>query len=66
MEIREVAFQHLSEDYWLLVALRTEVLRKPLGLEFSKEELHNEGEQSHFGIFENGKALACMITGTSS
>ena len=53
MEIRAV--QHLSDDYWLLVALRSEVLRKPLGLSFSDEELQSEGNQSHFGIFNNGK-----------
>lgn len=51
---------HDSKDYWSLVKLRSEILRKPLGLEFSKEELTLENNQLHFGIFEGNEALACM------
>jgi predicted GNAT family N-acyltransferase len=52
---------HNSKEYWELVRLRNEVLRKPLNLEFSKEELLSEDRQIHFGIFQNEKALACMV-----
>ncbi|MCB9256564.1 MAG: GNAT family N-acetyltransferase [Chitinophagales bacterium] len=51
---------HDSKDYWSLVKLRSEILRKPLGLEFSKEELALENKQLHFGIFEGEDPLACM------
>ena len=52
---------HNSEDYWELVRLRDEVLRKPLHLKFSQEELLAESNQIHFGIFQDKTALACMV-----
>lgn len=51
---------HDSKEYWSLVKLRSEILRKPLGLEFSKEELALENYQLHFGIFKENEAQACM------
>lgn len=59
MEIRKVA--HKSPDYEQLVKLRTEVLRIPLGLKFTQEELDNEDTQWHFGLFDNAEALACLV-----
>lgn len=52
---------HNSKEYWQLIELRTEILRKPLGLQFSDDELMTENQQLHFGVFENDKALACMV-----
>lgn len=52
---------HNSFEYWQLVELRSLVLRQPLNLVFSKEELAQEYQQLHFGIFENNKAIACMV-----
>ena len=40
LTIRQVA--HGSPDYWATVGLRDSVLRKPLGLGFSPEELQAE------------------------
>ncbi|MCD8528513.1 MAG: GNAT family N-acetyltransferase [Chitinophagales bacterium] len=59
VEIKQV--KHKSKAYWQLVNLRSDVLRKPLGLVFSKEELEQEDNQWHYGIFENKHAIACMI-----
>lgn len=52
---------HNSKEYWKLVHLRAEILRQPLNLKFTDEELLNERDQLHFGIFEENKALACMV-----
>jgi len=52
---------HNSKEYWELVALRSQILRKPLGIEFSKDELELEHSQWHFGIFIEGIAVACMV-----
>ena len=42
--------------------LREAVLRAPLGLSLSVEDLGGESEQLHFGLFdENGGLVACVI-----
>jgi predicted GNAT family N-acyltransferase len=52
---------HNSKDYWELVRLRDEILRKPLNFAFTKEELLAEDKQIHFGIFQDNIALVCMV-----
>ncbi len=52
---------HNSKEYWQLVTLRDQILRKPLGLKFSKEELALENSQWHYGIFIEGIPVACMV-----
>jgi len=44
----------------MALALRTEVLRKPLGLEFTVAELNKDKEDIHFGLFEGDKIIACL------
>lgn len=44
-----------------MVALRREVLRRPLGLEFTTEQLACEAADVHLGLFEGDQALACLI-----
>lgn len=51
---------HNSKEYWKTVALRDKLLRKPLGLEFSKEELEAEINQIHIAGFLNDKAVASL------
>ncbi|MFZ4506199.1 MAG: GNAT family N-acetyltransferase [Fimbriimonas sp.] len=58
MIIREIAFE--SPEYWAAVQLRLEVLRKPLGLEFSESELAEEISQWHLGGFEQDEILGCL------
>lgn len=52
--------KHNSSDYWECVALRDTILRKPLDLTFSKNELLLENNQIHFAIKENYKIIACL------
>lgn len=56
--------EHASAAYWRAVALREEVLRVPLKMKFTSEELEAEGApQRHYGleIFDAGDA--CMVAG---
>jgi predicted GNAT family N-acyltransferase len=50
---------HGSELYVKAVDLRRRVLRWPLGLEFTAEELAAEADQAHFVIQVADKVVAC-------
>jgi ribosomal protein S18 acetylase RimI-like enzyme len=50
-----------SEAYLEECALRHEVLRLPIGLSLHDEDLSNEGDQLHFGLFDDDKLVACVI-----
>lgn len=57
--IRIIAFQ--SIDYDKEIALRYDVLRKPLRLNFTAEQLAAEGDFFHLGYFDGESLLACLI-----
>ena len=50
-----------SEEYKEMVALRMEILRKPLGLTFNEEDLEKEQKDLLIGAYEEEKLLACCI-----
>lgn len=50
-----------SEDYMMMVDLRKKILRDPLGLSFSKDELDSEVNDILLGCFEEEKLEACCI-----
>lgn len=52
---------HGSVQYQQMVKLRDDILRKPLGLYFTKEELEKEKEHLLIGAFEDDKMLACCM-----
>ncbi|MES2648714.1 MAG: GNAT family N-acetyltransferase [Bacteroidota bacterium] len=52
---------HGSPEYDKMVKLRDEILRKPLGLAFSREELEKEKNDILVGAFEEDKILACCL-----
>jgi predicted GNAT family N-acyltransferase len=52
---------HGSKEYQQMVNLRLEILRKPLGLTFSAEELAKEKDDILIGAFEEDKMLACCM-----
>lgn len=58
MEIKVV--RHYSKDYWKCVRLRDKILREPINLMFSEEELFLENEQIHVGCFDNETVLGCF------
>jgi predicted GNAT family N-acyltransferase len=64
MEIKFI--EHNSPEYFQALELRNEVLRKPLGLSFSKEELENEKEQLHLVTIHKDKIVACLCVKVNS
>jgi predicted GNAT family N-acyltransferase len=52
---------HGSPEYRAMVDLRMEILRKPLGLSFSEEDLTKEKNDILLGAFEDDKLVACCI-----
>jgi len=52
---------HGSKEYQQMVALRMEILRKPLGLSFTDDELAREKEDILIGAFDEDKILACCL-----
>lgn len=55
-----VIIPHNSEYYWNAVDLRTKILRIPLGLKFTREELLKENDQLHFVFLQNEKVIATL------
>lgn len=52
---------HGSQEYEQMISLRKEVLRKPLGLTYAKEDLEKDREDILIGAFEEDAILACCI-----
>jgi len=52
---------HGSADYRQMVDLRLQLLRKPLGLSFSRDELESEKSDILLGCFEDDKLEACCV-----
>lgn len=59
MPIKILEYQ--SSDYEQMVFLRREVLRKPLGMEFTSEELAKDEHDILIGAFDDDEILACCI-----
>ena len=51
---------HGSIEYLRAVQLRREVLRWPLGLEFTRQELDDEHNQHHLVIVDGEHLVACL------
>ncbi len=58
LEFRKVA--HHSPAYALTVALRDRILRRPLGLYFSEQQLAAEADEFHLTAWEADRLLACL------
>ena len=58
-EIRPVPFG--SPEYDATVELRRAVLRRPLGLDFTQEQLAAEHGDVHFALLHADEALACLV-----
>ncbi|HTF30316.1 MAG TPA: GNAT family N-acetyltransferase [Flavitalea sp.] len=52
---------HGSPEYLQMVQLRIDILRKPLGLYFTPEELEKEKDEILIGAFEEEKMLGCCM-----
>ena len=52
---------HGSKEYKQMVDIRKAILRKPLGLDFTPEELAREKEDILIGCFEDDKLEGCCL-----
>ena len=52
---------HGTKEYQQMVNLRNEILRKPLGLSFSAEDLEREKDDILMGAFEDDRLLGCCL-----
>lgn len=52
---------HGSREYDQMVQIRMDILRKPLGLNFTPEELEKEKEEVLIGAFEDDRILGCCM-----
>jgi predicted GNAT family N-acyltransferase len=59
MPIKQI--DHSTKEYRQMVDLRNEILRKPLGLSFKKEDLDKEKDDILIGAFEEDKMLGCCL-----
>jgi len=59
MEIR--IFKMSDMEYLLSLILRYKILRIPLGLTFSKDDLAKDKDDIHIGVFEGDEILASLI-----
>jgi len=53
--------QYGSAAYHAECELRNQVLRMPIGLSLHDEDLSQERNQLHFGLFDGGRLVACVI-----
>jgi len=52
---------HGTKEYQLMIKLRDDILRRPLGLAFSDDELAHEKNNLLIGAFEDGNILGCCM-----
>ncbi len=50
-----------TREYQQMVQIRMDILRKPLGLSFTPEELEKEKEEVLIGAFEDDRILGCCM-----
>ena len=50
-----------SDEYKQMLKLRDDILRKPLGLHFSQDELEKEKEHMHMAAYEDEQMLGCCM-----
>lgn len=53
--------EHGTTDYHRTVELRDEVLRRPLGIVFSPEQLDAERDDIHLACFRDDDLVACLV-----
>jgi predicted GNAT family N-acyltransferase len=59
LSIRTVAYA--SPDHEAAVALRRAVLRTPLGLDFTAEQLASEADDTHFAAFDGSRLVGAVV-----
>ena len=52
---------HGTAEYHQMIQLRDEILRRPLGLNFSPDELEKEKNNLHIAAYEDDQMLGCCM-----
>jgi predicted GNAT family N-acyltransferase len=52
---------HGTAEYMQMIKLRDDILRKPLGLNFTEEELEEEKNYLHIVAYEDERMLGCCM-----
>ena len=52
---------HGTAEYQRMIKLRDDILRKPLGLTFTPEELEKEKQNLHIAAYEDDQMLGCCM-----
>ncbi len=52
---------HGTPEYMQMIRLRDEILRKPLGLNFTNDELEDEKNNLHIAAYEDDQMLGCCM-----
>ncbi|MEY3965784.1 MAG: hypothetical protein RL263_953 [Bacteroidota bacterium] len=50
-----------SKEYYQTLSLRNQVLRKPIHLQFSKDQLSPDKDDWHLGVFFQSECVACLV-----
>lgn len=50
-----------TKEYEQMLKLRDDILRKPLGLDFSTDELEKEKQNMHIAAYEDEQMLGCCM-----
>lgn len=50
-----------TRAYYQTLAIRNQVLRKPLNLQFNRDNLLADKEDLHLGVFNQTECVACLI-----
>lgn len=59
VEVKEIAFA--SPEYNQEIELRTKILREPLGLTYSENDLADEVNEVHLCAFHETKIVGCLL-----
>jgi GNAT superfamily N-acetyltransferase len=57
--LREVAYG--SEGYKALLAIRDDVLRKPIGMRLRDKDIASDRAEFHLAAFDGDKAVGCVV-----
>ena len=60
-DIEFKVISHNSPEYEVEVTLRRLILRQPLGLDFSADQLHAEADSCHIGCYLDGELVGCLV-----
>ncbi len=61
LNVRITFIDHGSKAYWKAVELRHEILREPLGLEFTKNQLEAERDCIHIVAFLENRVVGALM-----